>query len=117
MVLSAEPTKQKTRGSERRGITRAVSPKKGGKKKRKCPVAGTSERKKTQRAERSRSKFTFVAVLEGADDEATRGYQCGPHGVLAGGNTSTFSTSLSVAVSLSSSEFIPRRYWLKKARV
>ena len=34
MSLRAEPTKQKTRRPERRGITRAVSPKKMGKRKK-----------------------------------------------------------------------------------
>ena len=33
MLLRAEPTKQKTRRAERRGITRAVSPKKIGKER------------------------------------------------------------------------------------
>jgi hypothetical protein len=34
MLLRAEPTKQKTRRPERSGITRAVSPKKIGKRKK-----------------------------------------------------------------------------------
>jgi hypothetical protein len=34
MMLRAEPTKQKTRRPERRGITQAVSPKKIGKRKK-----------------------------------------------------------------------------------
>ena len=34
MLLGAEPTKQKTRRAERRGITRAVSPKKNRKRKK-----------------------------------------------------------------------------------
>ena len=73
MLVKAEPTKQKTRRPEQRGITRAVSAKKTGKKKRKCPGSGMSrERRRDRTAERRDSKRAIVAAPEVSDDVARR---------------------------------------------
>ncbi len=72
MLLRAEPIKQKTRRPERRGITRAVSPKKIGRERKECPSSGASERRKPESVS-ARSKVTFVSVLENVDDAAVSG--------------------------------------------
>ena len=64
MLLRAEPIKQKTRRPERRGITRAVSPKKIGERKK-----GMSKLRRVS----ARSKVTVVSVLENVDDGAVSG--------------------------------------------
>jgi hypothetical protein len=61
------PRKHKTRRPERRGITRAVSPKKiGQRKKGNVPGSGTPERKADPENGSARFEVTHVTVLESA---------------------------------------------------
>lgn len=72
-MLRAEPTKQKTRRPERRGIAREVSLKKiGDRKKGMSERRNVARRKTRRRADRAGSKVTVVTLLEG-DDDAARG--------------------------------------------
>src|SRR6266446_1539673 len=72
MLFGEEPRKQKTRRPERRGITRAVSPKKIGRERKECPSSGASERRNPESVS-ARSKVTVVSVLENVDDGAVSG--------------------------------------------
>ena len=76
MLFGEEPRKQKTRRPERRGITRAVSPKKIGKERKECPSSGKSERRESRKGDRRGSNTSITAAMEVADDgvRACEGY-------------------------------------------
>ena len=68
-MVRAEPTKQKTRRPERRGIARAVSPKKIGRRKKANVEAREHPRRRrnTLAAERRCSNCANVVTQESAD--------------------------------------------------
>jgi hypothetical protein len=82
VLLRAEPTKQKTRRPERRGITRAVSPKKIGKRKNgNVPGSETSGGKSERAGPSGRFGVPDGSGVGVADDES--GHRPGrllPHG-------------------------------------
>jgi hypothetical protein len=64
------PRKQKMRGPERRGIARAVSPKKIGKERKEMSEPGNVGERRL--GGRVGSKVTVIGVLEVTDDGARR---------------------------------------------
>lgn len=64
MLLRAEPTKQKTRRPERRGITRAVSPKEIGERKKRMSNSETSNVRTPRRTGQPGSESAIVVALE-----------------------------------------------------
>jgi hypothetical protein len=64
MLFGKELGKQKTRRPERRGITRGVSPKKIGERKKECPSSGASDKRLGERNGAVRAMGSSAAAGE-----------------------------------------------------